>query len=387
MNMGIKNQNVEIKRITDGEDHCFFGYYDIPAWNGDGTRHLCHKVKFFERFPEKEDAAEIGMIDMRDFTYKPLTSTTAWNFQQGAMLQWNPAHPSDEIIFNRRDGEEYRGVIRNVNSGEERILERPVANVDSKGRYALSINFDRVYDFRPGYGYTGVKDKWYDIECPEDDGIYLVDLETGKSTLTVSYREIWERFCPGREERKIVVNHITFNTEGDRFVYLARYFPEKDQGWVTAVITANTDGSGQYLLRDYAYASHYHWRDREHLLIYASGPENDQLYLLKDRTNKIDILDREYFLKDGHCSYSPDRRHLLYDSYPDEKGYRNLYLYDIRNRKGMLLGSFFSDERAYGDIRCDLHPRWNPSGDAITFDSTHEGHRHIYYADVSEYIK
>ena len=36
------------------------------------------------------------------------------------------------------------------------------------------------------------------------------------------------------------------------------------------------------------------------------------------------------------------------------------------------------------DVRCDLHPRWNRKGNAITFDSTHEGFRGIYRVELTE---
>jgi Tol biopolymer transport system component len=101
------------------------------------------------------------------------------------------------------------------------------------------------------------------------------------------------------------------------------------------------------------------------------------LYLLEDQGEDVQAIDPEFFTADGHCSYSPDLRWLLYDSYPIS-GYRNLYLYSLEYQHGRRLGGFYSDPRSDGDIRCDLHPRWSRSGQTITFDSTHEGYRGIY---------
>jgi len=84
----------------------------------------------------------------------------------------------------------------------------------------------------------------------------------------------------------------------------------------------------------------------------------------------------------------------MYDSYPDSNDYRHLYLYHLLQGKGITLASYYSDprlNRAIGDsgtdFRCDLHPRWNREGNGISFDSMHEGQRHIYFMDLRQAMK
>ncbi|OQB14766.1 MAG: hypothetical protein BWY15_00917 [Firmicutes bacterium ADurb.Bin193] len=383
----LYNSGIELKRLTNPPGHSFFGYYDLQPWDLTGRYHLCHKVNFWERLPEKNDVAELGMIGSHDLSFIPLAKTSAWNFQQGAMLQWNPSNPTDEIIFNARFGEHYRGVIKNIHTGSERLLDRPVANVDAFGRYALSINFDRMFDFRQGYGYAGVRDKHYNENHPDDDGIFLIDLNTGKSKLILSLNTIWELMKSRFEidgDNKILINHITFNNDGTRFIFLTRYFSD-GISWETSIGTANTDGSDVFFLSGFTYASHYCWRDPQHILIHTKHNDRRHLCLMKDKTDNVEIMDDEFFKRDGHCSYSSDRQWILYDSYPIE-GYRELYLYSVKQRKGITLASFFSDPKAFRDIRCDLHPRFNRDGTLITLDSTHEGGRHIYCMDISNLI-
>ena len=385
----VKNQSTEITRLSEGPKHNFYGYYDLQAWDRDGKNHLVHKVDFADRLPLKEDKAQLGMINIDNRSYTPIAETTAWNFQQGSFLQWNPGVP-DEVVFNTRLDEEYRGVIKNIKNNSSRLLDKPVANISPDGRHALSINFDRLFDFRPGYGYAGRKDVYADMERPEDDGIFLVNMKTGKSKLIISLCQIHEMLQKQNSpvaNGKIVINAISFNTDGSRFVFLVRDFPAQGNTWRTAVMTANADGKDMYLLNDYSLASHYHWRDAEYLLMYARHKYGDQLYVFKDKTQEIQIVDAGYFLKDGHCSYSPDRNWILYDSYPDREGYRSLYLYNIANSKGITLASLYSYPVTTIEIRCDLHPRWHPSGKAITFDSTHENHRHIYHMNLEEVIR
>ena len=72
-------------------------------------------------------------------------------------------------------------------------------------------------------------------------------------------------------------------------------------------------------------------------------------------------LVHKFFKDDGHCSYSPDRQWLLYDSYPQE-GYRYLYVYHLASGQGWCLGGVKTLPRMEGvemEIRCDLHARWN----------------------------
>ncbi|MCU6791176.1 hypothetical protein OB236_03435 [Paenibacillus sp. WQ 127069] len=389
----IKNLSVDVHRLTNSEGHYFYGYYDNPSWSGNDRYHLYTKVKFWDRLQTSEDIAELGMIDVETGQEIPLAETTAWNFQQGTMLQWHPLAPNDEIIFNQQTDDGIKGVVMNVHTRESRFLERPVVNVDPTGKYALSVNFFRMYDFRPGYGYEGTPDPFVDMPHPEEDGIFRIELDTGISKLVLSLQEIWDftkSYFAG-EDQKIMINHINMNTDGTRFVCLVRNFPINGKSWKTAILTAKHDGSDLFLLSDYAYASHYHWRDPQHLVIYSSGLEGStagvQLYELKDQTHEVTLLDQQYFLRDGHCTYSPDRTIMLYDSYPDEDSYRHLYVYDLVNRKGVTLGSFYSYPHINGDFRCDLHPRWNRAGTALSFDSTHEGNRHIYTVDVSDVFK
>ena len=47
------------------------------------------------------------------------------------------------------------------------------------------------------------------------------------------------------------------------------------------------------------------------------NPEKYELVLVDDDTDERTLIDTDYFLSDGHCSYSPDGKWLLYDSYPD----------------------------------------------------------------------
>jgi hypothetical protein len=204
--------------------------------------------------------------------------------------------------------------------------------------------------------------------------------------LILSLRELG---TAGREffgGSKILVNHLNLNPGGTRFVALVRSFPDgTGERLRTLAMTANADGSDLRVLWAGGVASHYHWRDDETLAMVIQDPEGRiTLAEFSDREGSWRLVDPAFFLDDGHGSYSPDRRWMLYDSYPIE-GRRHLYLYDLRRREGRDLGWVASqpvDDPVALETRCDLHPRWSPDGRAITFDSVHEGFRGVYRLEL-----
>ncbi len=395
-----------LRRITPGRGQFFFGYYDVPAVDAAG-RHLYHEVAFRDHFPTPTDLATIGYVSLPSpwtadaaLPCTPFAATPAWNFQQGAMLQWLGGQP-DTCLYNTFVDGHFATCLHNVVSGARRVLPLAVANVARDGSRALCINLSRVYDFRPGYGYEEIPDPYADQPAPDDDGVSLMDLASGRHRQILSYAQLADflnREGVLCESRKLVVNHITFNPSGARFMFLLRTFvTAPGQPWLTLLLTAAPDGSDLRLHPTWDMASHYHWRNDDELLVWTfTGPEKKgALVVLNDRTGTRTALAAEFFRADGHCSYSPDGRWILYDSYPDSSTpdhQRWLGVYSLERGRGYTLGRFRSEpttrqtpsgsDRSQVDLRCDLHPRWLPDGQSITFDSIHEGYRGVYWMDL-----
>jgi len=382
-------KSVPVQRISPGDGHYFFGYYDLQPYNKDETLHLSHKTTFRDRLPMREDSAEIGVIEMSTGKFEKLDTIFSWNFQQGAMLQWNPRVPDREIIYNSLLDGHQCGVVMDIYTGKKRYLDRPVANVSRDGKYALGINMSRLYNFRPGYGYAWPEDPFYYQNHSKEDGVFLIDMDSGKSELILSLDAIWD-FSGAyfAKDEKMIINHITFNTDGSRFLALVRNFPPKGGKHVTAIITANRDGSDMYLLSDYGVQSHYWWLNENEVVFFSdgkelscsSGPFNN--YVLKDKTHEGYIQADGYFIYDNHMSFSPDGKIMLTDSYGNATGHQKISLYSPNKNACVDLGYFYPMPCSSTDVRCDLHPRWNRSGTGITFDSTHEGFRGIYKMDL-----
>jgi hypothetical protein len=389
--------------VTHGPQFHFFGYYDKPPWDASGRYLVGLETEFMDRPPTPRDAATIGLIDTaRENAWRPLARTFAWNWQQGTMLHWLPAAADRLVCYNvrpgaqpRRLGARFGAVILNVVTGEERLLPRPIYALSPDGRSALSTNFSRLADMRPGYGYVGLEDPGRDDPAPADDGIYRMDLQTGEHELIISYAQVAHHQRDASMERaKHWFNHLQVAPDGGRFAFLHRWVAwGTARPWRTRLFTADFDGSELFCLADHEMISHYDWRDPTHILAWARQYDiGDRYFLFTDRSRAPakgarEVVGEGLFPTDGHCSYSPDRRWVLTDTYPDQERQRTLVLYRPEDDLRVDIGRFFAPPELGGEIRCDLHPRWSRDGRQVSFDSAHEGARQMYVVDVSPIVE
>lgn len=389
--MTAESRELEARPMTHGPNHHFFGYYDKFPWDSTGRYHVALETTFIDRPPTADDTATIGLIDTADGdSWKPLAVTHAWNWQQGTMLHWLPTAPDRWIIYNDREGDHFISVKLDVRTGEKRKLPRPIYAISRNGRQAVSLNFARVHRNRPGYGYAGAPDRWKDDPCPAEDGIYWMDLETGENRLIISLAQIVKvRHNETMDGVQHWFNHLQFNHDGTRFLFLHRWRSADQKRWYTQMFTANPDGTGIHCAADDGMTSHFDWRSSTQILAWARQKAiGDRFFLFTDKTNRCEVVGEGTLTMDGHCSYSPDGQWILNDTYPDRTDRkRTLMLFRPADGRRVDIGRFYAPPQLDGEIRCDLHPRWSRDGRSVSFDSVHEGHRQVYVIDVSEVVK
>ncbi|RKY02806.1 hypothetical protein DRP77_07325 [Candidatus Poribacteria bacterium] len=375
--------------VTRGPKHHFFGYYDKSPWNASGKYMLALEVDFADRPPGPDDRAVVGLIDLEDgCKWHPLAETRAWNWQQGSMLQWLPSDPERKIIFNDREGDRFVSVILDVHTGRRRTLPMPIYALSRDGRWAVTLNFARLHRTRPGYGYAGLPDPWEKEDAPEEDGIWWMDLETGEHKLIISLGQIARvKPDPTMDDAQHWFNHLLVNQDNTRFIFLHRWRRRDGKGWFTRMFTANPDGTGIYCVADHGMVSHFDWKNPRQILAWARQRDvGDRFFLFTDRTGERRIVGEGVLTVDGHCSYSPDGRWILTDTYPDREGMRWLILFREEDGLRVDIGRFYSPPELKGEIRCDLHPRWRRDGRAVCIDSAHEGERQMYVVEVGEIV-
>ena len=177
-----------MRAITRGPKFHWFGYYDKLEFDPSGRYVLGMEVDFEHRSPRPDDEIKIGMVDLKDNDrWIELGISTAWGWQQGCMLQWRPGSER-EIVWNDRENGRYVCRVLDVFSGKQRTINHAIYSLSPDGKTAVGLDFARVNDVRPGYGYVGIPDANADKLAPSDSGIYRVDLDTGKAADNYSPR-------------------------------------------------------------------------------------------------------------------------------------------------------------------------------------------------------
>jgi hypothetical protein len=378
------SHDCRIRPVTRGPGFHWFGYYDKLEFDPSGRLLLGMEVGFDGRSPAPDDKIEVGMVDLADGDrWIGLGEGRAWCWQQGCMLQWVPGRP-DEVVWNDRDGDNYVSHVLSVRTGAARTLPWPVYALAPDGRESVTLDFGRVNDMRPGYGYAGVPDTRASQRAPDDAGIWRGDLLTGDLDLIVSLEQVaglpWPK-CD-LSDAKHYVNHLLVNPSGTRFVFLHRW--RFGHGpFATRMMTAAIDGSDVRILDDCGHTSHFCWRDARNVLAFSNPVgRKPGFYLFEDGGGPPELVMDDP--ADGHCLYVPGGESIVCDTYPaGERRVQALYLYHVGSGARRTLGRFAAPRSYSGEWRCDLHPRVSPDGYRIAIDSAHGGAgRQIYLVEL-----
>ncbi|MDP6526317.1 MAG: hypothetical protein QGH15_19060 [Kiritimatiellia bacterium] len=417
----------KVTEVFRSEKHCFFGYYDRSPFDGQDRRLIGHQVSFHsDRMPHKEDTADILLWDLSSGRSEQLARTHTFNWQQGSMLQWLGPDFCRRVLFNDFRDNSYVSVILDLEKQSERIISHPSYTVSSDGQWALGVCYDRLFWCRPSYSYACGGDSTLDTLVSPQDGIWLMDLETGISKQIITTQQMFETgHLSSMETGANYLEHLLISPSNEKFMFFHRW-QTPDGGLYTRVYVANRDGSCIRLVSESGDVSHYNWLDDDTLILFGgTSPRLNRLRrsswavkaLLQplrpifkaivrphSQLNKV-ILPTEYFLLnistrektrlgkynltvDGHPSFNPRLPHLLLsDTYEDANDQRHLYVHDLDTHVHRELLSVTSPTWSNGQgWRCDLHPRWNRKGTRVCIDSLHTGTRRIHVYDVERVL-
>lgn len=361
----------------------FYGFHDKCPWSADNRMLLAHRFGNIPlRMPLPEDTIELGYFSGPDYReFRAVGVTRAWNWHQGAMLQWLGS--SSNIVFNDFDGSKHVARIVGPKGDLLAVLPLPVAAISPDGSKALSYSFARLRGCPAAYAYANGFDPELDNLVPSKHGLHVMDIASGEAELMFTLADVAniqpELSMAGAFH---YFTHCQFSPSGKRLKFFHRWTQQRNRLW-TRMISCDPDGDDLYIFPTSGVVSHVAWRDDQYVLAYAGTKEfGDKYYLFRDRTGKFSIVGQESFNSDGHPSFSKDGRWILTDSYPDRFRLRYLILYDTEKKKRYDLARLYSPRKYVGvefevQLACDLHPRWNRDSTMICFDSAHTGDRSL----------
>jgi hypothetical protein len=407
---------------TPANSNCFVGFHDIIPWSPDESCLAIHRASpDFFKMDDCGKPIDICLWRPQSGEIEPLDSTTGWNFQQGSRLQWLPGS-RDVLAFNTVENGRAIAILKNVTTGERKLLRAPIYVISPDGKTSISPNFTTLAHRWKAYGYPPLVHNPI-ISDQSSDGLWQLDLETGKENLFVSTRRAAEfESVPSADPTSHFLCHASFSPDGSRVVFLHRFF-SSDGGLFTRMIATDREAKDFVLLAQEK-VSHFDWIDSDTVLVWARFTGGGlaavrargvlgspwikpflraarnftgrwKKKLLSESYYKISIKDPKSRIRfgwpsldfDGHPMIARSHRWIATDFYPDKSGHLPVILYnpDLMLRTDAQV--FAHNPRTNDtDVKCDLHPRWNRSERLVAVDTCEAGCRQVRVLDVSDIV-
>lgn len=367
----IFSKNSQLKTISNKNFHTFFGYYDISPFN-----EYTNEILYLRVSKKQLKNAEVILHNLKTDQFKIIASSDAWNWQQGSRLRWFPNSP-DEIVFNDFQNGRYFSRKINIRNNQELIIDYPIYDIDNRGKYAITLNFERLGIMRPGYGYTNMKYKPKDNLVEE--AISILDIHQNKKIETIYYKQIAIALNISISTfSNNYINHLSFSPEGDKFLFF----------WLTIENTYHKAFLMVYdlmtkkltPLETEEKVSHYVWLNENCILCTSYNADQKCRYFKYWLNGKKEIVNPDSLTNDGHPSIIADN-FIITDTYPDKNGYQKIIKSDICNDRSETIAKIYSCYKIEQEKRTDLHPRLNKKKDKICFDANLNGYRQLFIID------
>ena len=363
--------NGKIVTIWDGFEESFFGYYDKSPENSKGNV-IVHLTEYnTKNIPSASKEIKIAVI-RNDGSKQIIGKTSSYNWQQGARAMWLN---DDLVAFNVFEQNRYIAVVYSMSAEKVvKILPEPIQ--DARGtEYYLSINYRRIMEVRPDYGYRNmhVLSK-EEMNSFNGAGILKIDYATGKTQEYISMDDI-VKISPKPIFDKCfhVVNHLMISPKNTGLIFVHRFYEGKRRHDRLMYF----DGKKLCCVLDDDMVSHYCWIDEDNIFGYVRVNGVNGFYTINVKTGKTipcDVLN-SLALGDGHPTFNNGR--IIVDTYPDKSRMQHLMMLDIKQQKVIKLLKVYQSVKYMNQTRCDMHPRFSLDGKSVYFDSVYHGKREL----------
>jgi len=395
-----KKITVSIQQITHGPKHHLFGYIGqsltIP-WNITGTCLLTLRSIFHDHLPDGHEPADVALVHLDHpegdfYKVEKVDESLGWNLQQGTMFYWNPDKPASQFFFNDRDTHSGKvfTALYDIDKGrrirEYKFKDTPVGNsgVCPVGKSFLAINYARMARLRPVTGYRGATAWTEGIAAPENDGIFIIDIESGNKKLLVSFARLEVELNKAgfaTEGGSLFINHTLWNRYGELvYFYVRAGWQAGYRGKRTNVpCTINADGTDLFVGHQFI-GGHPEWGIGRQII---GGMNNKQVIYDVLQREIIDSIATPDAIPNagGDISLSPNGQWFVNGFSWQGKNYYTI----VRLTDGQWVRTAGFNKGAYkGDIRIDPAPRWNRQNNQILVPGiTENGTRQLFIITIN----
>ncbi|WP_431778160.1 hypothetical protein [Microbacterium aurantiacum] len=419
-----------VRKVSLGDRPAIHRFYDTSAISPSGKYVAYTEFQDDERLPDPGSIAYVVVVHLEEASEVYRTETRAWDTQVGAHAQWG--RNDNELFFNRMATQDWApyGVCVDFLLGGERALAGPVYMVSAVAAASVSPNLTRIWEVQPGYGVlTPESARPPRASIPSDDGVFVVDIESGAMTLIKSLRDIVDAFpeefaaVKGNARGQLYGFHTKWSPDGRRIMFLVRWKSVNGKGnrslnWIITMTPSGEDMKIALTPEQWAGGHHPNWcPDSETILmnlVQSWGPARLRrvialfdrigrrlnigsgagIHKLRFATFKYDGSAFQYValphVGSGHPTWSEDLNAILTDAYPHEPvtagdGTVPIRLISMDGNRSIELLRMRTVPRFSGprmEWRVDPHPAWSPTGDVIVFNGSPDGRRGVYIAEL-----
>ena len=363
--------------LQQKDKHVFFGYYDVTPFNNDDRYVLAHMSDTKNVSPHSDNPEiDLGYYDtyQKNPEFICFGTTNTWNWQQGARLQWffdKNSHNNNLVIYNKEEGGEYISIIQDPFTGEiVKKLPKAIYSLSPDGSYALSLDFDRLHDCRPGYGYNHFPHK------KRTDIITYINTDTSDTVDLMNIEDVISfQNTPTMKNANHYLNHLSISPSGTRFMVTHLWVSPTGKRY-SRLLVSNVNKAKEYICpNNNGHTSHYSWLGDDKILIFGTHKEETSQYHLYNLISSTsEVIGKDDLKEDGHPTWL-NNENLLTDTYPDLLRRQHLLHFSTSYNTLKKLASIHTPYDFQGEVRCDLHPRINNGKTQVCLDIIRKEHR------------